>query len=119
MSRRRMMMGRQVVNLFDKDSEDITYGYRLSGTGSNYPSPSFFISPFIVVKPGETYILIRKIYNNQSIYNKWAFYDINKMFISYADSIVEMNTITIPENCYYVRFNGLIKDIDNVKFYKV
>ena len=78
-----------------------------------------FISHYIRVIPLETYVLVREVINNyNSAYNRWHFYSNDKSFISMNGSTSKETTIKIPENCYYIRFNGLITDIDNVKFYK-
>lgn len=126
MRRRMMMMKNRVVNLFDKNSEYIIFHSRLTTKGDPHYNQNesqankSFISHFVDVKPGESYTLIRKPTDASiSSYNRWSFYDVNKSWIGNGGSIVELNTITIPESCYYIRFNGLITDIDNVKFYKI
>ena len=115
-------MQNRVVNLFDKNSSDIIYKARLGAVGEVFindgASKITFISPYIEVSPNNVYILIRNIISTSSPYNRWCFYNSEKNFISNDTSIYQENTITIPENCYYIRFNGLISDIDNVKFYK-
>ena len=50
--------------------------------------------------------------------NRWCFYDRYKNFVKESGSIIDINIIIVPEDCYYIRFSGLITDIDNVKFYK-
>lgn len=123
MSRRRMMMQSRVVNLFDKNSSDIIYKARLGVGGDAFrnddASKTTFISPYIEVSPNNVYILIRNIISTTPSYNRWCFYNSKKNFISNDTSTYQENTITIPKNCYYIRFNGLITDIDNVKFYKL
>lgn len=121
--RRRMMMQNRVVNLFDKNSEDIIYHARLDNvgliiSGDEYGSITF-VSQYIRVIPLETYVLVREVINAyNSAYNRWLFYSSDKSIISMNGSTSKETTIKIPENCYYIRFNGLITDIDNVKFYK-
>lgn len=124
--RRRMMIQNRVINLFDKNSEDIVFKSRLDLSGYPYTNEyeekanKSFVSHFVDVAYVESYILIRKPIDAANLsYNRWSFYDINKSWIGNGGSIVETNTIIIPENCYYIRFNGLITDIDNVKFYKI
>ena len=123
MRRRLMMMQNMVVNLFDKNSQDIIYHGRLDNagliiTGDEYGSRTF-VSHYIRVIPLETYVLVREVINDyNSAYNRWHFYRNDKSLISMNGSTSKETTIKTPENCYYIRFNGLITDIDNVKFYK-
>lgn len=124
MNRRRMMMQNRVVNLFDKNNADITFKARLLSNGvilfgGDVQANKSFVSYFVSVEYGKSYTLIRKpIDTSNSAYNRWVFYNKSKSCIGNGSSIVEVNTITIPENCYYIKFIGLIDDIDNVKFYK-
>ena len=124
MSRRRMMMQKKEINLFDNNSEDIIYKARLNqdgtiNTNSDSNTVKTFVSPYIKVSPDTTYILRRAIISStNAIFNRWCFYSDEKLRISYSGSTVINNIITIPKGCSYIRFNGLITDIDNVKFYK-
>lgn len=69
-------------------------------TGDNYPTTSYFRSKdFIPVVPNSN-IYIAKATNNTL---GFRFYDSNKNFIS-SLTISTIVSITIPNNCYYVRF---------------
>lgn len=118
MSRRRMMMQNRVVNLFDKNSEDIEYNARLDfSVGTTAKFKDMFVSHFIRVAPGMIYVLERKPFLNAQ-YSRWTFYKVDKTYDCQSGEASEVAIIQIPKNCYYIRFNGLITDIDNVKFYK-
>lgn len=87
-------------NLFDK--ETITMGKRFdNGTPPiEYNDDDYFLTDYILVKPSTSYTG-NSVFTN--IYNRIAFYDANKTWLS-NDNGGGASTITTPSNCYYMRF---------------
>ena len=86
-------------NLFDKTTS--VSGYILASTGALVANSSYRSSDYIKIKPTLTY------YSNQGASSGtagYAFYDINKTFISGVVSTTTNFTFTTPSNAYYVRF---------------
>ena len=115
---------RSITNLFDKN-DPLTYlNARIGSGGETYRGDYYasisFASNRIYVESGKKYMLVRKPVSETTIlYNCWAFYTANMTFIKEDSSFIEKNIIQIPDGCTFVRFTGLITDIDNAKFYEL
>ena len=96
------------TQLFDKNS--VTMGYSVDmQTGELVANPSFYVSEFIPVLPGEKLMVLPTI--GQS-----AFYDLDYNFISGFNSL-KGNPIDIPSNAYYLVTSGYANSLDNKMVY--
>ena len=78
------------INLFDKESKDIIFNSRLSLTGGIYNADKqgkiSFISHYIKIDNRKYYMLKRKLIDtNDSVYNRWCYYDATMLFLSARD----------------------------------
>ena len=98
-------------NLFDKNN--IIENKRLNGSGVAQSDNGYYVSSFIKVEPNTKYIK-----NSPSVdaYHRFSYYSSNteSSFISNADS----NTATTPSNCQYLRFCGLLTEINTTQLNK-
>jgi lysophospholipase L1-like esterase len=87
------LYGASTINMFDVDS--ITTGYYVDWTdGVLDANVGFDASDFMTVKPSMDY-------KSNFTIRHYAFYDLNKVFISGASSSV--TDLTTPSNAYYLR----------------
>ena len=99
------------VNLFDKSQ--VLQNYELRGAtagdekGQVQPQSGWFVSDFIEVKQNTTYYLS----GNKTSGTANALYDENKNCISIITAV--KGAITTTDNTKYVRFNGLLNELDN------
>lgn len=95
-------------NLFDKSA--VAKGYELSAqTGQTIVNSNWYVSDYIEISK------LSKIYlssKGKTSGNANCFYDKDKKFISYQNGINNVS-LSVPENAYYFRFNGLIAQLDN------
>lgn len=95
-------------NLFDKSA--ITKGYELYAiSGQALSNPDWYVSDYTEVNK------LSKIHlssTGKTKGNANCFYDKDKNFISYQAGINNVS-LSVPENAYYLRFNGLITQLDN------
>lgn len=97
------------TNLFD--STTTTDGQRLNGSGGLNAYASGFVSAYIPVKPGMSYI------NNFSVldtYHRVAIYNSSKTFLS--NQIFSQNIVEIPSSGAFVRFCALLTEKDTTTF---
>ena len=87
-------------NLFNK--ETITMGVRFDNQTppTEFADADYFLTDYIPVEPSTSYTG-NSVFTN--IYNRIAFYDANKTWLS-NDNGGGASTITTPSNCYYMRF---------------
>lgn len=97
------------VNLFDKDAEGIQLGKYLSNSSNLGSNPDYFVSDYIPIIAGKSYIG-KGIGGNQGGAFGWAFYDISKKFIEGSAST--NNPVIAPENAEYLLCCGLISKMD-------
>lgn len=102
----------QNSNLFDKNA-NITDSFFLSGSGW-VANGTHIITDYIPVKPNTKYTY--KGIKSVTVGNS-AFYDADKKYINKFQQATKINTITTPDNCYYIRMTVPKKDI--VRFYFV
>lgn len=95
-------------NLFNKTNA-ISGKYVNWDNGNLLDNPVYAASEFIPVVSGQSYI-INKFNRGIAYYNK------NKEFISGHES--PPSTVTVPENCYYMRVTPYKIDIDSFTTYK-
>ena len=88
------------VQLFNK--ETVTLNYRLSSSlpPTEFYDENYFLTDYIPVEPNTSYTG-NSVFTN--LYNRIAFYDENKTWLSNNDG-GNVYTITTPSNCYYMRF---------------
>lgn len=98
-------------NLFNADSSNIKVGYWISDSNGEEVSntSNFLINGYIPVKPNTSYVAYgkRKTDNVLSKWNRIAWYDSNKNYIStspYTQSIIGLGIS--PENAMYARFSS-------------
>ena len=105
-------------NLFDKSTASLNQ--RINGNdGTLGGYVNIFASDYINVY-GASNITIQGLLNYSNVGGStqlYAFYDRNKTYISGSASGNNNNTLTIsvPNNAYYIRFNGLMANIDNIQ----
>lgn len=80
-----------------------TEGFYIAPDGNSYGESGFRRTDFLNVLAGRTY--------SSNYGHNLAFYDIDKLFISYVNSAV----VTIPATCVYVRFSTALA-INDVRF---
>lgn len=97
------------INLFNKDAEGIQRGKYLTGVGSFSSNELFFVSDYIPVIVGKSYVG-KGIGGEQGGAYGWAFYDINKHFV--ASSASRDNPVVAPEGAAYLLCCGLISKMD-------
>lgn len=102
----------KIVNLFDKTT--ITTGKRFDGAGNIIDDNTCFISDFIEIKEGLTYIKNKTadVYHRVA-YTVWANsqpYASNLLLLSYANETVA------PSNACYVRVSGLLTELNTYSF---
>lgn len=92
-------------NLFNKNN--VTYGKRLTSAGVEYNDANYFLSNFIKVSSSTNYV---KNSPTADAYHRFAFYSSasENDFISASND----NSITTPSTCIYLRFCGLLSEID-------
>ena len=92
-------------NLFNKNN--ITIGYRVGSSGSDYADANYFVSDYIEIKPNRMYTVNYEM----SAYTRIAFYDKDKTFIiqNTANEI-----FTTPLNAIYLRLGNTIDMLDAV-----
>lgn len=93
-------------NLFNKDT--ITNNARIDNKGNVYTDQNFFITDYIKVKPNTKYTGNTPFTN---LYNRIAFYDINKVLLS-LDNGKDVYTITTHQNTAYIRFGKQKEQLD-------
>lgn len=94
-------------NYFYKDF--VTYNKRLSGIPSiEINDNNYFLTDYIEVNPNEIYIGNSVFVN---LYNRIAFYDTDKNYISKNDG-GDVYTFTTPEDTAYVRFAKANEQLD-------
>lgn len=95
-------------NLFDKSA--VTKGYELNSiTGQLLSNNDWYTSDYIEVNN------LNKIHlssTGKTSGNGNCFYDKDKKFIKTLTGINNVS-LSVPENAYYLRFNGLITQLDN------
>ena len=91
------------TNLFDKDT--VTDGKRLGTTGSPVTATDYFVSAFIPVAAGKTYI---KNSPTEDGYHRLCVYDSSNRFI--PNAAYSSNLVTIPAGGVSVRFCGEISE---------
>ena len=95
-------------NLFDKSA--VTKGYELNSvTGQLLSNNDWYTSDYIEVNN------LNKIHlssTGKTRGNSNCFYDKDKKFIKSQTGINNVS-LSVPENAYYLRFNGLITQLDN------
>lgn len=102
-------------NMFDKNA--VLNNYELIGSGSYAgginPQTGWYVSDYIEVEANKKYYLTKSS-SGSSI----CFYNTNKAYVSVISS--SNGVITIPNNSSikYMRFNGVMTDLDNVQFEK-
>ena len=96
-------------NLFDKSK--YINNYRLKTNGTNYAHTGYYISSFIPVVVGETYIKNSPLANAYHRFCTYSDADA-KTFIRRVDS---SNTITIESGESYIRFCGEIEEKDTAQ----
>ena len=99
-------------NLFNKNSQQIISGKRLStSTGGTYSDGNFSVSHYIKVNPSEFYTL-------STVYTSYfCVYDENLVF-KQGGSWHDGQSIQMPSNVKYIRFDFPTADIDVVQFEK-
>ena len=104
-------------NLFNKDSAVLNKSFS-GDTGEviNYNNTS--ISDFINVSSNNTYTISG--FSDVAFYHVCVFYNANKEKINFIVNTISSNkrTITIPNECYYIRFNLRTDNINNVQVEK-
>lgn len=88
-------------NLFDANT--VTTGYYISSTNEQVSASGWAISDYIRVNENGIYTYQGLTTAGTNPYS--AYYDKNKNFISSFKQAIGTNTITIPNNAYYVRFS--------------
>lgn len=97
-------------NLFDKNA--IVENYELnSHDGSISKQDGWYVSDYIPVEENQSYTLSGK---SSGINN--VFYDKDKIYISFVTQT--SGTITVPSNARYMRFNGLMTQLNTTQFEK-
>ena len=88
-------------NLYDKLV--YTDNYYISSTGTETSNGNWIITGYIPVSPNTKYIYQGLTNVGTSPYS--AYYDTNKNYISSFKQAIGTNSITTPNNAYYVRFS--------------
>lgn len=95
-------------NIFDKSA--VTKGYEFSGqSGRAVVNPNWYVSDYIEVNK------LSKIYlssTGKTSGEANCFYDKDKNFIGFQVGVNNVS-LSVPENAYYLRINGLITQLDN------
>lgn len=97
---------RRTEQLFNKNSEDIIFGIRLSTDGAERPDELDAVSAYISVEVGETYTM-KNVLNAGT--RRCIQYDENKNVIS-----IISNTFTVLAGVAYIRVTFAISEINNV-----
>jgi hypothetical protein len=93
-------------NLFDKTK--VLTGFSLNQTtGVTSVTNNYFVSDYIKVTPNSSYI------SSGNTSNRYAWYDLNKVFISGFDA---SGVRTAPTNAIFIRFSDLLTKIDTTQF---
>lgn len=90
-----------------------TNGYRLSTNGSNYEDEDYYVSDYIPVIVGHTYIKNSPVVDG---YHCFATYDSSKTFVRVVN---DSNSITIDNGEAFIRFSGLITEKPTAFLYDV
>lgn len=98
-------------NLFDKTTA--TTGVRLTSYGPTTAYEDGFVTDFIPVSEGEVYIKNSPVLD---VYHRFAFYYYNYNHLSNADYV---NQATVPQYAAYMRFCGLIAEMDTTTLYRI
>lgn len=97
------VIGLKSKNLFNKAT--VTTGKYVDYTSGGLPSNSTFsASDYIPVSPSTTY------YKNST--QQWAYYDVNKTYIS---GVASGNTLNTPANASYVRISATNTELDTLQ----
>jgi len=91
-------------NLFNKKT--ITRNKSITSTGSISDTSEVCYSDYIRVIPNS-----KIIFSGKSTWNTTALYDNSKTFIERKTGA----SLTLPNDCYYIRTNALIAEIDNIQ----
>ena len=97
-------------NLIDPSPSNVRLEYYINkADGQEKPSPpNFMFEGYIPVEPGKTYVAYgrAKTGNNLSDYNRVAWYDSSKNWLSGADYTQNrISVVTAPANAAYARFS--------------
>lgn len=95
-------------NLFNKDTA--VSGYRLLQDGTLAIASDYFVTDFIEVNSSSSYV---KNSPTADVYHRFAFYE-NTNDDSFI-SVSNLNTGNTPANCNYLRFCGLLTEIDTAQ----
>ena len=90
-------------NLFDKDNATLNQYLNSSGDIVTPTDNVWYLSDYILVSPNEQYTYQGLTFVGTAPYS--AYYDENKNLVSTFKQAVGVNTITIPNNVYYIRFS--------------
>jgi lysophospholipase L1-like esterase len=94
-------------NLFDK--ANVTEGYFMGSGGGIGPNAGYFYSDYISVKANETYYI-----NKSGAGGYYAVYDESKNIVE--SKALNVGTITIPNNGYYIRISSVLTNLDSLQF---
>lgn len=97
------------VNLFDKTAIEENYVTN-ENTGILTALDGYYATDWIKVEPNQQYTLS----GTKTAAYVWCWYDKNKNFI-YSDRIL-LGTLRSPSTAHYLRFNGLLTELDDIKF---
>lgn len=97
------------INLFNKDAEGIQLGKYINSDGNFYSNELFFVSDYIPVIAGKSYVG-KGIGGNQGGAYGWAFYDSDKKYIEGSAS--RNNPVLAPENAFYLLCCGTISKME-------
>lgn len=96
-------------NLFDKNT--VMANARIGQNGiiiTDITADGYSLSDYILCKPNTSYTG-NTVFTN--LYDRIAYYDKNKTYLSVFDGL-NQNTITTPNNCYYMRFGKQTSQLD-------
>lgn len=93
-------------NLFDKSSA--VSGYRINISGANYTDANYYVSAYIPVTVGTTYMKNSPVID---AYHRFATYSSNSDS-SFIRAVSDSNTITIASGEAYIRFCGTIQELN-------
>ena len=100
-------------NLFDKEGS-IIRGGRLDNIGAIRYETGYYTSEFIPVTPNIAYTKNSPI---ADAYHKFCFYETNNA-TSFISQVIDNNTVVTPSNCNYIRFCGLLSELDTAQLEK-